>query len=109
MRKPIEHYFPKPDSLYGHPAPQDARRELVWIFTNRPEIEPAQAGKMIRVEMTHDVAYSIRMLCRDHFVESDLRGRPGAEMTIEGIDYYVVNRLPPDCPGYRVINPLRIC
>lgn len=107
MRKPIKHYFPEPADLYGHPALQDARRELIWIYTKRPEIDPAQATKMIRVEMTHDVAYSIRMLCRDDLRENDLRGREGAEMTIFGIDYYVVHRLPPDCPGYRVINPLR--
>jgi hypothetical protein len=101
----LEDVFRRPARLSEHPLIDEMRREVTWL--RRRGFSGTQARKMIRAEVDREVAYSLRYVASLYDVMPMHRPPIGSFMQFEAIDIYVVDELPAECGGYRVINPMR--
>lgn len=82
-----------------HPAVQAARAQVDKLLRSRLEMNPEQARRRVRVEITPDVEFAIMQWHGPdlHYPRLDQDG----PMQVAGISFYAVNCLPE--PGWRVL------
>lgn len=82
-----------------HPAVNAAVEQVHKLLYNKLEMNPEQARRRVRVEITPDTEFAIMQRHgRDSYYPRHDQDGP---MQVMGISFYVVGRLPE--PGWRVL------
>ena len=72
----------------------------------RPSFSTAQVEAMLRVEVVSRLIVEVMNYLYEQYGPIGL-GKDGPIM-LEGVAVYMVDRLPPSAPGWRVVNPMKV-